>query len=82
MTNYFQAFKDFEKQKTKTVGQKTKAYKKHKCAGRIPDFKEQTGNCKDGGKQTGSRQMGLLFFLHKQSKKDTFYCIIMLSTKK
>ena len=62
MTNYFQAFKDFEKQKTKTVGQKTKAYKKHKCAGRIPDFKEQTGNCKDGGKQTGSRQMGLLFF--------------------
>ena len=58
MTNYFQAFKDFKKQKTKTVGQKTKAYKKHKCAGRIPDLKEKSGCRKDYGKQSGSRQMG------------------------
>lgn len=58
MTNYFLVFKDFKKQKTKAVGQEAKAYKKHKSTCRIPDLKEQTDNCKDGSKQSGSRQVG------------------------
>lgn len=57
VTNYFLAFKDFKKQKTKAVSQKTAAHKEHKSTCRISDLKEKSGCRKDYGKQSGSRQM-------------------------